>query len=83
MDYLGEIDCLGPGWILEKKNKRCPHGNFFTYFHLQSEECVVHDLQRGFDHMPMEDYAEKLLKEDFNASVRAVAIDWMLKVFSF
>jgi hypothetical protein len=33
--------------------------------------------------MPMEDYAEKLLKEDFNASVRAVAIDWMLKVFSF
>jgi hypothetical protein len=75
MDFLGEIDCLGPGWILGKR--RCLHGNFITNFPLQSKECVLHDLQREFVHMPMGggDYAEKLLNGDLDVSVRRVVID--------
>lgn len=80
MDSLGEIDCLGPGWILGKR--RCLHGNFFVDFPLQSEECIAHDLRREIDHMPMGDYAERLSKGDMDASIRRDAIDWIWKVSS-
>lgn len=79
VDSLGEIDCMGPGWILGKR--RGLYGNFFMDFPLQSEECISHDLGREPDHMPLGDYAERLLKGELDASIRRDAIDWMWKVF--
>ncbi|KAJ4793722.1 Cyclin-D3-1 [Rhynchospora pubera] len=81
MGSLGEIDCLGPSWILGKS--RGLHGNFFMDFPLQSEECIAHDLQRELDHMPMGDYAERLLKGELDASIRRDAIDWIWKVHAY
>ncbi|XP_078157323.1 cyclin-D3-1-like [Carex rostrata] len=81
MDSLGEIDCLQPGWILGKR--RCLYGNFFMDFPLQSEECIAHDLQRELDHMPLGNYAERLLKGELDASIRRDAIDWIWKVHAY
>jgi cyclin D1/2/4 len=60
----------------------CGGGESTVDFPLPSEECVARWVTTEADHMPREDYAERLRAGGVDLRVRTDAVDWIWKVGS-
>jgi cyclin D1/2/4 len=62
----------------------CGGGEFVAVvdFPLPSEECVARWVATEAEHMPREDYAERLRAGGVDLRVRTDAVDWICKVGS-
>ncbi|CAL9127216.1 unnamed protein product [Musa textilis] len=68
-----------PGWVSEPK--RCDfYGDILAGFPLQSDELLSLLVEREQDHLPREDYRERLRSGALDPSIRRDAIDWIRKV---
>ncbi|WOL02772.1 hypothetical protein Cni_G11491 [Canna indica] len=56
------------------------YGGFLMDFTLQSEDCIALLIEKEMQHLPPEDYAERLLRGQLGLDVRNDAIDWIQKV---
>ncbi|URE31396.1 Cyclin, C-terminal domain [Musa troglodytarum] len=56
------------------------YGDLFVDFPLLSDECVGLLVEKETEHMPRDDYAEKLRSGALYLSIRRDAIDWIWKV---
>lgn len=74
----GEAKGDEPGWITEQRSDF--YGDLLKSFPLQSEECIALLVEKELEHIPGEDYVERLLNGDLDISVRRDAIDWIGKV---
>lgn len=61
---------------------RTRSGELATAFPVPSEECVADLVESETEHMPREDYAERLRAGGLDLRVRMDAIDWIWKVGS-
>ncbi|TVU09880.1 hypothetical protein EJB05_43378 [Eragrostis curvula] len=52
-------------------------------FPVPSEECVAHFMESETEHMPREDYAERLSAGGLDLRVQLDAIDWIWKVHAY
>ncbi|URE21683.1 Cyclin, C-terminal domain [Musa troglodytarum] len=67
-----------PGWVSEPK--RCDfYGDILAGFPLQSDELLSLLVEREQDHLPREDYRERLRSGALDPSIRRDAIDWIWK----
>lgn len=66
-------------WSL-RPNSSGFYGKIFKAFPLQSEECLSLLIERETEHMPREDYANRLACGYLDVSIRTDAIDWILQV---
>lgn len=75
-----EEECgRSPSWAPELK--RCDFGrDCFMDFPLQSDECLSLLVEREMEHLPREDYGERLRSGALDLAVREGTIDWMWKV---
>ncbi|RRT39109.1 hypothetical protein B296_00038564 [Ensete ventricosum] len=65
----------------EREHKRRNfYGDPLTNIPPKSEECLVSLVERESEHMPREDYAERLRSGALDSSIRTDAIDRILKV---
>ena len=63
--------------------KRCElYGDLRMGFPSQADECLVSLVRRETEHMPRDDYAERLRSGALDLSIRRDAIGWILKVAS-
>ncbi|XP_074556315.1 cyclin-D3-1-like [Curcuma longa] len=70
---------VGCGWVSEVKS--CDfYGDFLVDFPVQSDECVGLLVEREAEHMPREDYADRLRSGALDLAIRRDAIDWICKV---
>ncbi|CAL9059615.1 unnamed protein product [Musa banksii] len=61
--------------------KRCElYGDLRMGFPSQADECLVSLVRRETEHMPRDDYAERLRSGALDLSIRRDAIGWILKV---
>ncbi|KAJ8461421.1 hypothetical protein OPV22_034347 [Ensete ventricosum] len=68
-----------PGWVPEPK--RCDfYGDVPAGFPLQSDELLSLLVEREQEHLPREDYRERLCSRALDPSIRRDAIDWIWKV---
>lgn len=73
---------VGCGWVSEVKS--CDfYGDFLVDFPVQSDECVGLLVEREAEHMPREDYADRLRSGALDLAIRRDAIDWICKVALF
>ncbi|CAL9114214.1 unnamed protein product [Musa textilis] len=49
-------------------------------FTLQSEDCIALMVERESQHLPQEDYVQRLLRGQLDLAIRSDAIDWIHKV---
>jgi cyclin D1/2/4, plant len=61
---------------------RTRSGELAAAFPVPSEECVARLVESESEHMPSEDYAERLRAGGFDLRVRMDAIDWIWTVGS-
>ncbi|KAK8931289.1 Cyclin-D3-1 [Platanthera zijinensis] len=71
-----------PDWSL-RPNGPGFYGKIFEVFPLQSEECLSMLIEREAEHMPREDYANRLAGGYLDVSIREDAIDWILEVHAY
>ncbi|XP_072953340.1 cyclin-D3-1-like [Typha angustifolia] len=76
-DEEEEEDGHGESWVLGKRSGF--YGDFLMGFPLQSDECLVLLLEKEAEHMPGNDYGERLTTGALDVSIRRDAIDWMWK----
>lgn len=67
------------GFAAEEDEEETRSGDLFP---VPSEECVADLVEAETDHMPREDYAERLRDGGLDLRVRTDAIDWIWKVGS-
>ncbi|CAL9774215.1 unnamed protein product [Musa acuminata subsp. burmannicoides] len=68
-----------PGWVSEPK--RCDfYGDILAGFPLQSDELLSLLVEREQEHLPREDYRQRLCSGALDSSIRRDAIDWIWKV---
>ncbi|XP_020590988.1 cyclin-D4-1-like [Phalaenopsis equestris] len=66
------------------QQKSCDlYGRFFNDFPLLSDECLGLLIKREVEHLPREDYAQRLMSGCMNFSIRRDAIDWILKLHDY
>ncbi|XP_074558732.1 cyclin-D3-1-like [Curcuma longa] len=71
-----------PGWTPEFK--RFDFGrDCFMDFPLQSDECLSLLIEREMEHLPREDYGDRLRSGALDLAVREGTIDWMWKVHAY
>ncbi|THU52189.1 hypothetical protein C4D60_Mb10t01370 [Musa balbisiana] len=69
-------------WVPEPK--RCDfYGDLLVDFPLQSDEFLSLLVEREPEHLPREDYGERLRSGTLEPSIRRDAIDWMWKVHAY
>ncbi|XP_018674485.2 cyclin-D3-1 isoform X1 [Musa acuminata AAA Group] len=69
-------------WVPEPK--RCDfYGDLLVDFPLQSDEFLSLLVKREPEHLPREDYGERLRSGTLEPSIRRDAIDWMWKVHAY
>lgn len=68
--------------LLSEHKKRNFYGDPLTDIPPQSDECLASLVERESEHMPREDYAERLRSGALDSSIRTDAIDRILKVAS-
>ncbi|THU60784.1 hypothetical protein C4D60_Mb07t16390 [Musa balbisiana] len=66
--------------LLSEHKKRNFYGDPLTDIPPQSDECLASLVERESEHMPREDYAERLRSGALDSSIRTDAIDRILKV---
>ncbi|XP_074560052.1 cyclin-D3-1-like [Curcuma longa] len=70
---------LGCGWVSEAKS--CDfYRDFSVDLPVQSDDCVGSLVEREAEHMPREDYPERLRSGAFDSAIRRDSIDWICKV---
>jgi cyclin D1/2/4 len=62
--------------------RRTWSGELAVEFPVPSEECVARYVESETEHMPREDYAERLRAGGLDLLVRTDAVDWIRKVGS-
>ncbi|WOK96229.1 cyclin dependent kinase regulator [Canna indica] len=68
-----------PSWATQPK--RCGfYGDLAVDFSPQSDELLSLLVERELEHLPREDYGERLRSGALDPAIRRDAIDWMLKV---
>ncbi|XP_020585121.1 cyclin-D4-1-like [Phalaenopsis equestris] len=68
---------------LSLQQKSCDlYGSFFMAFPLESNEYLCLLMEREAEHMPRQDYAERLTSGGLDI-IRTHAIDWILKVHAY
>nr|DAD40986.1 TPA_asm: hypothetical protein HUJ06_015309 [Nelumbo nucifera] len=84
----GAGDEFGDGW--QQQNHRTNHqnqsfsaGEFWIGFPLQSEECLRMMVEREWQHLPRDDYLNRLRSGELDLGVRREAIDWIGKVHAY
>ncbi|WOL08762.1 cyclin-D4-1-like [Canna indica] len=66
-------------WLPEQQ--RCHfYGDSLMDLAQQSDDCLAFLMERESEHMPREDYAERLRSGALDLSIRRDAIDWIMKV---
>ncbi|KAK9136128.1 hypothetical protein Syun_015458 [Stephania yunnanensis] len=83
--YDGGFGVYEEGYDHQKR--RFLHGggcvDFYVGFGLQSEECLDLLVEREWQHLPCEDYLERLKRGDLDVGMRREAVDWMEKVHNY
>lgn len=69
----------GHGWA-PRVQRSGLYGDFLMGFPLQSDECLDLMVKREVEHLPREDYGERLITGVLDLSIRRDAIDWIWKV---
>ncbi|RRT65007.1 hypothetical protein BHE74_00047583 [Ensete ventricosum] len=78
-DVDGEEDGRGFGWLSGVKSPDF-YGGFLVDFPVVSDECFGSLVERETEHMPREDYAERLRSGALDLAIRRDAIAWIWKV---
>ncbi|KAG6498530.1 cyclin-D3-1-like [Zingiber officinale] len=71
-----------PSWAPELKRRDFGRDCFMD-FPLQSDECLSLLIEREMEHLPREDYGERLRSGTLDLAVREGTIDWMWKVHAY
>ena len=81
---LGDDEETQPSAAHQAKTSGSPYCGFgaVDLFPLPSEECVARWVATEAEHMPREDYAERLRAGGVDLRVRTDAVDWIWKVGS-
>lgn len=79
----GEVEYQGIGWVNEQKRSNLCWDSMMGSFPLQSDECMHLLLEREVDHLPRDDYSERLINGTLDPSIRRDAIDWIAKVHAY
>ena len=81
---LGDDEETQPSAAHQAKTSGSPYCEFgaVDLFPLPSEECVARWVATEAEHMPREDYAERLRAGGVDLRVRTDAVDWIWKVGS-
>ncbi|EHA8588067.1 Cyclin-D3-1 [Cocos nucifera] len=76
--FDGEAEGHEHGWIPEQRSDF--YGDILKSFPLQSDERIALLVEKELEHMPREDYANRLQNGNLDISMRRDAIDWIGKV---